>query len=250
MIHTLRSVVAGIDPHLALDPVQPMAHAISAEEAPRRFNTGLITAFAMAALLLAAMGIYAVIAFDVSERTQEIAVRIALGARRGNIARLVLGSGARIAAAGCSLVLLGSLAVSRLVGTFLIGVSATNPLIYAAASVSCCPCRFLPRRFRLCVPPPPILPMLCAPNSLPVIRAAKPFHPPSPAATDQLNRSFKEHIIANALFQAPQFWKRGLPRCRQLILQCERLRQAQPDLPDLRLVSSRLCHPTRLIRRR
>lgn len=135
MIHTLRSVVAGIDPRLALDPVQPMADTISTVEAPRRFNTRLITAFALAALLLAAMGIYAVIAFSVSQRTQEIAVRIALGAQRGNIAGLVLGSGAKIAAAGCVLGILGSLAVSRLVGAFLFGVSATNPIVYGASVV-------------------------------------------------------------------------------------------------------------------
>jgi putative ABC transport system permease protein len=135
MIHTLRSVVAGIDPRLALDPVQPMADAISAVESPRRFNTELITAFALTALLLAGMGIYAVIAFSVSQRTQEIAVRIALGAQRGNIARLVLGSGAKIAAAGCILGIVGSLAVSRLVGAFLFGVSATNPIVYGGSVV-------------------------------------------------------------------------------------------------------------------
>ena len=133
MIHTLRSVVAGIDPHLALDPVQPMADAISAVEAPRRFNTGLIVAFALVALLLAAMGIYAVIAFSVSQRTQEIAIRIALGAQRGEIARLVLGAGVKIAAVGCALGILGSLAVSRLIGVFLFGVSATNPIVYTAS---------------------------------------------------------------------------------------------------------------------
>jgi putative ABC transport system permease protein len=133
MIHTLRSVVAGIDPRLALDPVQPIADAIAAVEGPRRFNTGLITAFALAALLLAAMGIYTVIAFSVSQRRQEIAVRMALGAQRGNIARLVLGSGAKIAAAGCALGLFGSLAVSRLVRAFLFGVSATNPIVYTAS---------------------------------------------------------------------------------------------------------------------
>jgi predicted permease len=133
MIHTVRSVVAGIDPRLALDPVQPMADAISAVEAPRRFNTSLIAAFALIALLLAAMGIYAVIAFSVSQRTQEIAVRIALGAQRGNIARLVLGAGAKIAAAGCVLGVLGSLAVSRLLSAFLFGVSATNPVVYTAS---------------------------------------------------------------------------------------------------------------------
>ena len=135
MVRTLRSVVAGIDSRLALDPVQPMAEAISAVEAPRRFNTGLITAFALAALLLAALGIYAVIAFTASQRTREIAVRMAIGAQRGNIARLVLGSGAKIAAAGCALGILGSLSVSRLVGTFLFGISATNPTVYIASVV-------------------------------------------------------------------------------------------------------------------
>ncbi len=133
MIRILRSVVAGIDPRLALDPVQPLADAISTVEAPRRFNTGLITAFALAALLLAALGIYAVIAFTASQRTQEIAVRVALGAQRGNIARLVLGSGAKIAVTGCALGVLGSLSVSRLVGAFLFGVSATNPIVYVAS---------------------------------------------------------------------------------------------------------------------
>jgi predicted permease len=135
MVRTLRSVVADIDPRLALDPVQPMADAISAVEAPRRFNTGLITAFALAALLLAALGIYAVIAFTTSQRTQEIAVRMALGAQRGNIARLVLGSGTKIAVIGCALGVLGSLSVSRLVGAFLFGVSATNPMVYLASVV-------------------------------------------------------------------------------------------------------------------
>lgn len=133
MAHILRSVVAGIDPQLALDPVQPMAEAISDVEAPRRFNTGLITAFTMAALLLATMGIYAVITFNVSQRTQEIAVRLALGATRGNIARLVLISGVRIAAAGCALGVLGSFGVSHLVAAFLFGVSATNPTVYTVS---------------------------------------------------------------------------------------------------------------------
>jgi predicted permease len=135
MIRTLRSVVEGIDPRLALDPVRPMTDAISAVEAPRRFNTGLITAFALAALLLAALGIYAVIAFTASQRTQEIALRMALGAQRSNIARLVLCSGAKIVVTGCALGVLGSLSVSRLVGAFLFGVSATNPLVYVASVV-------------------------------------------------------------------------------------------------------------------
>jgi putative ABC transport system permease protein len=136
MTQGLRSTVAEIDPHLALENVQSMDGVIADVEAPRRFNTGLITAFAMGALLLAITGIYAVVAFSVSLRTQEIAIRMALGAQRGGIARLVLMSGARLAVLGCGLGLLGSLAVSRLVSSFLFGVSATDPLVYTAATLT------------------------------------------------------------------------------------------------------------------
>jgi putative ABC transport system permease protein len=130
LTETLRASIAEIDPLLALDQVQPMDDVISNVEAPRRFNTDLITAFASGALLLAITGIYAVVAFSVSLRTQEIAIRKALGAKRSGIARLVLISGARLALLGCGLGVLGSLAVSRLVSSFLFEVSATDPIIY------------------------------------------------------------------------------------------------------------------------
>jgi len=139
MIPVLRSTIASIDPQLALDPVRPMTEAIANVEAPRRFNTGLISAFALAALLLAAMGIYAVVAFSVSQRTQEIAIRMALGAQRGAIARLILSDGARIALLGCGVGVLVALAASRSLRALLFGVSATDPWIYAgcfAAMVS------------------------------------------------------------------------------------------------------------------
>jgi len=127
---TVRAAIAEIDPLLALQQMQPMDAAISDIEAPRRFNTNLITAFAVAALLLAIAGIYAVVAFTVSLRTQEIAIRMALGAQRASVARLVLISGAKLALLGCVLGVLGSLAVSRLVKSFLFEVSATDPTIY------------------------------------------------------------------------------------------------------------------------
>jgi putative ABC transport system permease protein len=133
MIQTLRSTVAEIDPLLALHEVQPAMEAISAIEAPRHFNTDLITAFAAGALLLAITGIYAVMAFSVSQRTQEIAIRMTLGAQRAGIAKLVLISGAKLAFFGCGLGVLGSLAASRLVSSFLFGVSATDPLIYVVS---------------------------------------------------------------------------------------------------------------------
>jgi putative ABC transport system permease protein len=133
MIQALRSTIAEIDPLLALQEVRPLTDAISQIEKPRRFTTDLITAFAAGALLLAITGIYAVMAFSVSQRTQEIAIRMALGAQRGGIAKLVLIAGAKLALLGCSLGVLGSLAASRLVGSFLFGVRATDPLVHLAA---------------------------------------------------------------------------------------------------------------------
>ncbi len=133
MIQTLRASVAEIDPLLALEQVQTMKEAIVNIEAPRRFNTGLITSFAIGALLLVITGIYAVVAFSVSLRTGEIAIRMALGAQRVGIARLVLISGAKLALLGCGLGVLGSVALSRLVSSFLFEVSATDPQIFLAA---------------------------------------------------------------------------------------------------------------------
>jgi predicted permease len=133
MIQTLRSTIAEIDPLLALQNVRPLDDAISEVEAPRHFNTNLITAFAGGALLLAITGIYAVMAFSVSQRNREIAIRMTLGAQRANIAQMVLLSGGKLALIGCALGVAASLAVSQLVSSFLFGVTATDPFTYSAA---------------------------------------------------------------------------------------------------------------------
>src|SRR5580698_5732211 len=133
MIQTLRSTVAEIDPLLALQNVRPLDAAISEVEAPRHFNTNLITAFAGGALLLAITGIYAVMAFSVSQRNREIAIRMTLGAQRTNIAQMVLVSGGKLALLGCVLGVVGSLAVSRSIDSFLFNVTATDPITYSAA---------------------------------------------------------------------------------------------------------------------
>ena len=134
MVAVLRASVAAVDPQLALDQIRTMTDAMANVEAPRRFNTGLMTAFAGAALLLALTGIYAVVAFSVTQRTREIAIRMALGAERRRIAGMVLLSGIRLGVAGCALGIAASLGVSRLIGSFLFGVSATDPLVYAATT--------------------------------------------------------------------------------------------------------------------
>jgi putative ABC transport system permease protein len=133
MTNALRSAVAALDPQLALQQMQTMDEALSSSEAPRRFNTSLVSVFALGALLLATIGVYAVIAFSVSMRSQEMAIRMALGSRRVEIVRLVLISGAKLAAIGCGAGLIGALAISKLLGSMLFNVSATDPLILTAS---------------------------------------------------------------------------------------------------------------------
>jgi predicted permease len=134
MENALRATVRAIDPQLPLTQVQTMEHAVSDTEAPRRFNTILISGFAFAAVLLAVLGIYSVIAFSVASRVQEMAIRMALGSQRAGIIRLVLQSGAKLAGVGCVLGLGGALAASSLLRSMLFNVSPFDPLVLAAAA--------------------------------------------------------------------------------------------------------------------
>ena len=135
MANILRATVRSIDPQLPLAQVQSMERAVSNSEASRRFNTVVISAFAIAAVLLAALGIYGVIAFSTALRTQEMAIRMALGSQRAGILRLVFASAAKVAMLGCAIGLLGVAAASRLLGSFLFGVSPFDPLALTLAAV-------------------------------------------------------------------------------------------------------------------
>ena len=135
MENALRSVVRSIDPLLPLTEVQTMEQAVSQTEAPRRFNTVLIGSFALAAVLLAVLGIYSVISFSVASRTQEMAIRMALGSQRWAIVRLVLQSGAKLAILGSAIGLCGALAASRLLQSLLFGVSPFDPLVLSVSAV-------------------------------------------------------------------------------------------------------------------
>jgi predicted permease len=134
MANVLRTTVRSIDPQLPLAHVQSLERAVSNSEAPRRFNTVIISAFAMAAALLAALGMYSVIAFSTALRTQEMAIRMALGSQRAGILRLVFRSAAKMAMLGCAIGLLGAVAASRLLGSFLFGVSPFDPLVLSVAA--------------------------------------------------------------------------------------------------------------------
>jgi predicted permease len=134
MANTLRATVRSIDAQLPLDQVQSMEQAVSETEAPRRFNTALISAFAVAAVLLAALGIYSVIAFSSALRAQEMAIRLALGSQRSGILRLVFSSAAKLAFAGCAVGLLGAAVASQLMNSMLFGVSPFDPLVLTLAA--------------------------------------------------------------------------------------------------------------------
>jgi putative ABC transport system permease protein len=135
MENQIRATVRSLDPQLPLTALQTMEHAISDSEAPRRFNTVLISSFAAAALLLAILGIYSVIAFTVAMRVHEMAIRMALGSQRSGIVGLVLLSGLKLAAAGSIIGLAGAIAASRLLKSFVFGVSTLDPLVLVAAAV-------------------------------------------------------------------------------------------------------------------
>jgi putative ABC transport system permease protein len=135
MTNVLRSAVRSIDSQLALSQVQTMEEAVSDTEAPRRFNTALISAFAIAAALLAALGIYSVISFSAALRAQEMAIRMALGSQRSGILRLVFGSAIKLALAGCAIGLLCAAAASHLLTSLLFSVSPFDPLVLSVAAV-------------------------------------------------------------------------------------------------------------------
>jgi predicted permease len=133
--NALRATVRSIDPLLPLTQVQTMEQVVSESEASRRFNTAVISSFAFAAVLLAVLGIYSVIAFSVASRVQEMAIRMTLGSQRSAIVRLVLKSGAKLAAIGCVIGLTGAAAASGLLRSMLFGVSPFDPLVLVLAAV-------------------------------------------------------------------------------------------------------------------
>jgi putative ABC transport system permease protein len=132
---SVRKVVRDTDPALAAPEIAPLSTRLNIETAGPRFNTQLLGAFAVIALILASMGIYGVIAYTVERRTTEIGVRLALGADRASVIGLVLRQGLRLVAAGLTVGLVVALAVSRFLESLLYETSPTNVMTYTAVAL-------------------------------------------------------------------------------------------------------------------
>jgi putative ABC transport system permease protein len=146
----IRQQVLDVDKNMPIYEVSTMDQLLANSVVQPRLNLTLLVAFAAIALVLAAVGIYGVMAYTVTQRTHEIGIRMAMGAQSEDVLRQVLAEGARLAAIGLAIGLAGSLVASRLIATLLFGVKPTDPVTFAAvtvilASVSLAAC-YIPAR--------------------------------------------------------------------------------------------------------
>ncbi|HEX8457751.1 MAG TPA: ABC transporter permease [Pyrinomonadaceae bacterium] len=131
----VRREVWAVDKDQPVTKISTMEETFTAAVAPQRFNMLLLGLFAAVAMILATVGIYGVIAYTVSQRSREMGIRIALGATRRDILKLVVGQAMLMACVGVGLGLLGALALTRLMAGLLYGVSATDPSIFISLSL-------------------------------------------------------------------------------------------------------------------
>jgi len=131
----LRSALAEIDPNQPLVRVRTMEENMAATVAQPRFRTWLIGIFAALALVLAGVGVYGVMSYTVTQRTSEIGIRVTLGAQPQDVFRIVVGEGLRVALAGVGVGIVAALALTRLLQSFLYGVSAYDPLTFGGVAL-------------------------------------------------------------------------------------------------------------------
>jgi putative ABC transport system permease protein len=130
----LQRELQAFDAGIILTQATTMEDALAESIAGPRFRMLLITVFASVALMLAATGIYGVMAYSVAQRTHEMGLRLALGAARADVLRLVMGQAARLAVVGIALGLIGALLLTRWMSTLLFRVEPTDPVTFAAVA--------------------------------------------------------------------------------------------------------------------
>jgi putative ABC transport system permease protein len=135
-LQALKEQVWALDPQQSIFHTAMLDHLISRTLGGRRFSLFLIGGFALATLILAAAGVYGVMSFTTSQRTREFGVRLALGAKRRDITRLVLGDGLKLAGAGVIVGLVVALPLTRALRASLFGVTALDPLTFAVVIVA------------------------------------------------------------------------------------------------------------------
>jgi putative ABC transport system permease protein len=133
--NSLRQAVRAVDPDQPIFKLQPIVDTMSEGLAQPRFEMALLGTFAGMALLLAAVGIYGLMAYWVAQRTPELGIRMALGAQRAAVLRLVLRQGFTLAMCGVAAGIIASLALNRVLSTLLFGVTTTDPATFAATSL-------------------------------------------------------------------------------------------------------------------
>ncbi len=135
LLQAVKSEIWAVNKNLPFSSVATIDDLVSRSLGERRFNLLLLGSFAAIALTLASVGIYGLISFSTSRRTHEIGVRMALGAQTDDILKMVLKEGMTLAVTGVGLGLAASIALTRLLSSFLFGVSATDPITYAGVSL-------------------------------------------------------------------------------------------------------------------
>ncbi|HUE83018.1 MAG TPA: ABC transporter permease [Pyrinomonadaceae bacterium] len=131
----VREAIRAVDADIPVYEINTMKQLISASVAQRRFTLLLIGIFAMVALLMAAVGIYGVMSYSVTQRTQEIGIRLALGAQPKDVFRMIVGQGMTLALLGIAFGLVGAFGLTRLMASMLFGVEPTDPLTFAGIAV-------------------------------------------------------------------------------------------------------------------
>jgi ABC-type antimicrobial peptide transport system permease subunit len=134
-VATLRREAAKLNPEAEVLEAMPLSDYISSSLYPLKVAATLLTALGVLAILLAATGLYSVMAYAVSQRTRELGIRMALGAQRADVLKMVLSQGLRLTCVGLAIGLVGALAVTRLISAMLVKVTAADPITFGGSAL-------------------------------------------------------------------------------------------------------------------